>query len=171
MGGWVYSLQFAVDVERERVPDPGFRVPVKRQRGRPMLFTDVKALQARIEAYFQTCDQNDQIYTIGRPAEALGMVRQTLLNYEGKPEFLDTIKKAKMRIEARIEEMGLLGKVNPTFAIFWLKNNAGWRDSQHIKSESEVKVTDGLKLSELLISERIPKLREWLKEHQICTGN
>ena len=87
---------------------------------------------------------------------------------------MDTIKKAKTRIEARIEEMGLLGKVNSTFAIFWLKNNAGWRNEQHIKSESEVKVrndTDDLKFSELPVGERIPKLREWLKEHQICSKN
>ncbi len=130
------------------------------KRGRPRLFTDVKALQTRITAYFKVCDRDNRIYTIGGLAEALGVVRQTLLNYEGKPEFLDTIKKAKTRIEARIEEMGLLGKVNSTFAIFWLKNNAGWRNEQHIKSESEVKIAQENPFSALPVGERLPKLRE-----------
>lgn len=90
-------------------------------------------------------------YTIIGLARALGTSRETLLDYEsGKYDlkaadveesettFSDAIKDAKSRVEQDVEE-GLLSGMPATGAIFWLKNNAGWRDRQEIDHTSKDK--------------------------------
>lgn len=79
-------------------------------------------------------------YTITGLALSLDTTRQTLLEYEGEvigredkdPEFADTIKKAKTKIE-QFNEMQLYG-ASPTGTIFNLKNNYGWKD----KTEQDI---------------------------------
>lgn len=69
----------------------------------------------------------DQIpYTITGLALALDTSRETLINYENREEYFDTIKKAKLRCEHFNERM-LFGN-NPTGTIFNLKNNYNWKD-------------------------------------------
>lgn len=130
----------------------------KRLRGRPPKFNSVEELQARIDQYFSSCwtqkidafgnpmflrdkkgeKTNKKImvqfkpYTISGLAFTLEMVRQSLINYEKKDGFLDTIKRAKQRCEAYAEEQLFVGK-NVVGAIFNLKNNYGWKD----KTETE----------------------------------
>src|SRR5690606_9482293 len=63
-------------------------------------------------------------FTVTGLAVALDTTRETLLDYENKPEnaaFSDTIKKAKQRIQQYAEDYLFSGK-NPTGAIFNLKN-------------------------------------------------
>ena len=55
--------------------------------------------------------------------------------------FSDTYKKAKAMQEAKIVKGGLTGKLNPTMAIFTLKNVAGWRDSKDLKIKEDAKDT------------------------------
>ena len=64
--------------------------------------------------------------------------RKTLHNYEGRPEFLPVIKKAKALIEAEVESR-LFG-ANCTGSIFWLKNNAEYRDKTDIEHSGGVNV-------------------------------
>ena len=73
-------------------------------------------------------------YTLSGLALALNCCRQTLLNYKDRPEFLDTIKKAKAVCEAYLEEGMLSGEVPAIPGIFNCKNNYGWVD----KSEQTV---------------------------------
>ncbi|MEV0360091.1 terminase small subunit [Nocardia sp. NPDC050697] len=86
-------------------------------------------------------------YTITGLARALGTSRETLLDYEsGKydekasdfdasgEKFSDAIKDAKLRVQEKVEEMSLLGAGSGT--IFWLKNNAGWKDKQELDHTS-----------------------------------
>jgi DNA-packaging protein gp3 len=62
-------------------------------------------------------------YTVTGLAVWLDTSRQTLLNYECRPEFFDTIKRAKQRIESYAEEK-LYDKDYPTKGvIFSLSNN------------------------------------------------
>lgn len=68
--------------------------------------------------------------------EYLDIVRNTLSDYESKPDYSDTIKKAKTRIEKYNAEQ-LYRKEQVTGIIFNLKNNFDWKD----KTESEVKMT------------------------------
>lgn len=69
----------------------------------------------------------------------IGITRETLLQYENNPEFSDTIKKAKSRIEQYLEEQ-LFRKDQVTGIIFNLKNNFGWKDKQEIEHSGEIGV-------------------------------
>jgi hypothetical protein len=93
-------------------------------------------------------------YTITGLAVALDTSRQTLLNYEERDEFFDTIKRAKDKCESWVEENMLAGKSNPTGSIFSLKNNYGWKD------RSEQDITSGgdkIQAAPLVVSEIKPR--------------
>lgn len=77
-------------------------------------------------------------YTITGLATWLETSRETLLDYEERHEFSDTIKAAKDKCENYVE-VSLLGK-NPTGAIFNLKNNYGWRDRSEQENTGEQKI-------------------------------
>lgn len=102
--------------------------------GRPPKYETVEELEEAIELYFETDAHIDigdsRIFapTVEGLAYSLGMSRQALLNYEEKPEFVDTIKRAKQRIGVALEQR-LYGN-NVTGIIFNLKNNFGWKDKQ-----------------------------------------
>lgn len=98
--------------------------------GRPLKYKTVAELQELIDAYFIKCDEKKRPYTITGLALALGTYRQTLCNYEERPEYLDAIKIAKARCENYAEEL-LLSGGNATGAIFALKNY-DWTDKQEI---------------------------------------
>jgi hypothetical protein len=92
---------------------------------RPLKFKTPKEIEKKINAYFDECDKTGDPYTITGLALSLGATRQTLLNYEEREGFFDTIKKAKTRVEHYAEKR-LFGP-SPTGAIFALKN-FGWSD-------------------------------------------
>jgi len=69
-------------------------------------------------------------YTITGLALALDTSRETLLDYEDRDGFSDTIKKAKLRCEQYNEQM--LFSTTPTGTIFNLKNNYGWKDKTEV---------------------------------------
>lgn len=77
-------------------------------------------------------------YTITGLALALGTTRETLLDYEEKDGFSDTIKAAKLRCENYNEQM--LYGTSPTGTIFNLKNNYGWRDKTEQENSGEQKL-------------------------------
>ncbi len=109
---------------------------------RPVKFDTSEKMQEAIDAYFYSCDNAQAGYTkdgeviIGKPytisglARALGMCRQSMYNYEGKEEFLDTIKDARLRCEEFAETQLYIGG-SPSGAIFALKN-FGWTDKQEV---------------------------------------
>lgn len=138
--------------ENKRKKNPG---------GRPPKFKSVEELQAKIDAYFESCfeewweevrdsdgntkwvpklDRHGNIvkyqkepFTITGLALFLDTTRETLMDYEKKPNFSDTIKQAKARIENYAEKQ-LFDKTarNMTGIIFNLKNNYGWTDKQEV---------------------------------------
>lgn len=69
-------------------------------------------------------------YTITGLANYLDTSRATLVDYEERDEFFNTIRAAKDKIEEYWEHM-LIG-ANVTGIIFNLKNNYGWRDQQSV---------------------------------------
>ena len=102
--------------------------------GRPVMYKTPEEMQKAIDEYFRECDTNNDPYTVTGLALALGMSRQALINYENRDEFVDTIKKAKQRVEAYIEKK-MYGN-NVTGLIFNLKNNFGWVDRQEIEQHN-----------------------------------
>ena len=72
--------------------------------------------------------------------------RQSLLNYQGKGEFFDTIMRAKMKIEQYTEER-LFDREGVNGAKFSLVNNfKGWKDSAEIdvKNKGPVKIVNDI---------------------------
>ena len=99
---------------------------------RPVKHKEAKEMQKLIDAYFSECEVNDKPPTVAGLAYTLDLTRQGVLEYADKDEFSDTIKKAKLRIEANIEA-GLMKGLNATGCIFNLKNNFGWKDKTELE--------------------------------------
>lgn len=95
--------------------------------GRPLKFETVQELQDKIDDYFKVTPAEE--YAITGLAVHLGTDRTTLINYEGRPEFFDTVKDAKTRIELAYEKR--LIKRGNAGDIFALKN-FDWRDKQEL---------------------------------------
>lgn len=97
--------------------------------GRPKAYTEVDEMNKKINEYFEFCDRSNEPYTVTGLCLALGICRDTLLEYSKNSEFSDTIKKAKMRVENYLEKH-LITDSSTTGIIFNLKNNFGWKDKQ-----------------------------------------
>lgn len=89
--------------------------------GRKPTFASAEEMQEKIDAYFASCEpellrdgdgtpmlnkNGEPVYVGGRPmtiqglALALGFTsRQSLLNYKAKREFVDTVTRARLRVE------------------------------------------------------------------------
>lgn len=119
-------------------------------KGRPPMYNSVEEMQAKIDAYFEECkgkvltNAEGEVITdkYGMPiiidskpltitglALALGFnSRQSLLNYQDKEDFVDTIMRAKARVEQYAEER-LFDKDGANGAKFSLANNfTGWKE-------------------------------------------
>lgn len=93
-------------------------------------YTSVEQMETRIEEYFNMCEAKEQIPTITGLGVFLGFSsRSSLHEYGVKPAYADTVKKAKYKIEAGLEQRLVTGKP-PIGLIFSLKNNFGWADKQ-----------------------------------------
>lgn len=110
--------------------------------GRPAKYKNKEEVQSILDDYFETDafigEGDSKVYapTITGLAMALGLSRQGLLDYSNKDEFVDTIKKAKQKVEASLEQRLFGGAVAGT--IFNLKNNFGWKDQQDIKVDGNM---------------------------------
>ena len=108
----------------------------KHPGGRPLKFNSNEELQELIDEYFKECDLKGEFYTITGLADYLDTDRITLVRYENRDEFSNTIKKAKRRVEKQFIQNSLNGKYNPTIAIFLMKNNYGYQDKVEVKVDS-----------------------------------
>ena len=124
--------------------------------GRPPKYKTVEEIQEKIDEYFEKCkgkvfELNGEpvMNKYGMPiiidaepptvtglALALGFTgRQALLNYQAKEEFVDTITRAKARVE-HYAEMRLFDKDGANGAKFSLANNfEGWKEKQSIEAD------------------------------------
>lgn len=134
----------------------------KRPVGRPLKFETLEELELKISEYFGMCDPHiakrkvmreradgthfvaeeecitDQIpYTVTGLALFLDTSRQTLINYEERPEFFDAIARAKLKCEQFAEQHLYTGKT-PAGAVFTLKNNFGWKDESTVNNPQAV---------------------------------
>ena len=114
-----------------------------------------KPVQKRIYQSF-TDDEGKQVYNkFGQPifvdvhpptvtglALALGFTsRQALLNYQAKPQFVDTITRAKARVEQYAEER-LFDRDGSNGAQFSLRNNfKGWDVDKRNDDSGDGKIT------------------------------
>ena len=124
--------------------------------GRPAAYKTPEEMQAKIDAYFEECEgvyvrdkdgkietdkYDNPITTKKRPLTITGLAlalgfnsRQSLLNYQDDPLFMDTIRRAKSKVEQYAEER-LFDKEGVNGAKFNLSNNfKGWSEKQQIDS-------------------------------------
>ena len=114
----------------------------KRKTGRPLKYKS-RQVEERVAAYFDYCKIDDCGYpldkdhkppTITGLACYLNTTRDLLVDYESKPQFSDTIKRAKQRIEAYNEYLLVSKAGQVAGVIFNLKNNFGWKDRAEIEN-------------------------------------
>lgn len=121
-----------------------------------MKYKDEETLQKGIDEYFKQCDEKDLPYTMTGLARALGITRQTLVNYGERESFFTLIKNAKQRVEEQLEQCALSGKFNTTFSIFNLKVNHKWDDNQETNKEPTtvtINVVDNTNLEKAMYEE------------------
>lgn len=97
--------------------------------GQPPKWDSPEKLQKDIDKYFKDCEVTHKPYTIAGLAYALGVSRTTIYNYSYKDEFFNTIKKARDRVMAYIEEQAIIkGNAGTIF----IMKNYGYTDKQEI---------------------------------------
>ncbi len=106
--------------------------------GRPAIYETPEEFKEVADAYFSGGAEGE-IPTVNGLCLALDMCRETLLAYEKKPEFSDTVKRVRMRLENAWEQR--LGGNNVAGTIFWLKNQ-GWTDKSEQVVTAEVNVSN-----------------------------
>jgi hypothetical protein len=120
--------------------------------GRPPIFETVEQLDEAIHEYFTDGVKKRKVVIGKAPNQTIEEIevptitglcyyigfdsRQSFYDYENRPEFSYTIKRARLFIEREYEEQLSVG--NTTGAIFALKN-MGWKD----KTEQEQYGKDG----------------------------
>lgn len=93
--------------------------------GRPLKFKTAEELQAKIADYFENTDREE--WTITGLALALDTSRKVLVEYEGKDEYSNTIKRAKLMIENSYEiDLKKHGRAGTIFAL----KNFDWKDKR-----------------------------------------
>ena len=139
-------------------------------RGRPLKYKTVAELEAAVKDYFKKCkgeilkNKNgaprlnkfgEPIVLNAEPPTVTGLAlhlgftnRQSLLNYQGKKEFLDTITRAKSFCESYAESR-LFDREGARGAEFSLRCNFRWNDKQS-ETENSNTIEDLLSLAELL---------------------
>lgn len=135
----------------------------KKKVGASPFYDTPEEMQAAIDAYFEECagkvlydgngdpvpDKYGQPIMYGvKPLTVTGLAlalgfnsRTSLLNYQGKKEFNDTVTRAKAKIEQYAEER-LFDKDGANGAKFSLVNNfEGWKEKQQIEADVKNDVT------------------------------
>lgn len=133
------------------------------------MYNSAEEMQEKIDAYFEECkgvplmvdgcavtDKHGNVVVLGeRPLTITGLAlalgfnsRQSLLNYQEKEEFLDTIMRAKARVECYAEER-LFDKDGANGAKFSLANNFdGWKEKREIDGNINTDMTICIELSD-----------------------
>lgn len=127
-------------------------------------------MQEKIDAYFADCEgellrdangdpvldkYGNEIYSHQRPPTVTGLAlalgfasRKSLLEYQGKQEFVNTITRAKTRCEQYAEER-LFDRDGTNGARFSLQANFGWKDKPQ-ENTTEAQNNDMQTLADLL---------------------
>lgn len=111
----------------------------KHPGGRPLKYKSAEEMQTLMDKYFSETPINQ--WTITGVAIALDTDRTTLINYENKDEFFDTIKRAKTKVENAYElSLRVNGRAGDIFGL----KNFGWKD----KTETDI-TTQGDKIGDI----------------------
>lgn len=110
----------------------------RKKVGRPRLIESPEKFDQLVQGYVELCRKAEppEVVTLSGLILALGLSsRESLDNYLNYPEFVDSVKRAKMLIEHEYEKR-LMGS-NAAGPIFALKN-FGWTDKQQTEHSGNV---------------------------------
>lgn len=100
--------------------------------GRPSKFNNPEEVRKKGMVYIRKCQKEEKPITVTGLCLELGITRETLMNYERRDEFFDTIKRLKLFVENYAEENLFNSNGRSVVgAIFSLKN-FGWTDKMEI---------------------------------------
>lgn len=98
--------------------------------GRPRVISSPEEMDQRVDEFIALCAAQELPVTLTGMILHMGLVsRQSLDQYGDRPEFYDSVKRAKLIVECGYEQR-LSGNC-ATGSIFALKN-FGWKDKQEI---------------------------------------
>lgn len=100
-------------------------------RGRPRKYTDVEALDYKIEEYFDSLDDGEQPTITGLTLHLGFSNKRSLYDYAENKTFSHSIKSAITKIE-HFHEKKLYDKEAPTAGVIFALKNFGWTDRQEI---------------------------------------
>ena len=119
--------------------------------GRPRILQSPEQLDALVDEYVRQCRDNDEPLTLTGLILHVGLSsRSALDNYESRPGFLDSVKRAKLLIENGYE-VDLRKTGNPAGSIFALKN-MGWSDRQEVEFRGVLARLDVSQLPDNLVA-------------------
>ena len=99
--------------------------------GQPAKWSSAKALQDKVDSYFDYCEMKERPATIAGLAFYTGVSRQTIYNYSYKDEFFDIIKRARERIMMELEETAIIkGNAGTIFVM----KQYGYQDKHEVES-------------------------------------
>lgn len=128
---------------------------MKHAGGRPLKFKTVEDLQIKIDDYFNVTPKEEWTWT--GLAIHLDTSRETLREYKERPEFVDSLKKALLKVENGYEiDVKKYGRSGTIFAL----KNFGWVD----KTETDI-TTKGETIKPDVPPETIAKFEEFLKNY------
>ena len=139
-----------------------------RRSGNPRSFAAPRDIARTGMEYFKWCSENEAVPTKTGMAVFMGVSTDTVRKYrigdydlkEDQPTYSAVVKRLDDVIIAGVEQRLLSGKGNPTAAIAWLNNAAGW--SQNVRQQVEM----GLKIQLVDYSEGEP----WVKNASITAS-
>jgi len=107
--------------------------------GRPLKFETVEILQQKIDEYFEVTSKDEWTWT--GLALFLDTSRETLREYKEREEFVDSLKKALLKVENGYEiDLKKYGRSGTIFAL----KNFDWKDERNLNVlEKKLIVDDG----------------------------
>ena len=101
-------------------------------------FETPEALLKAFKKYVANCEKKNKPLTISGFCNYIDSYKNLVNEYSKKDAFSGTIKKIYSLVENDLEERALTNSVNPSVAIFSLKNNFGWKDKQEVEQKQEI---------------------------------
>lgn len=117
---------------------------MKHPGGRPLKFKTVEDLQEKIDDYFNVTPKEEWTWT--GLALHLDTSRETLREYGEREEYVDSLKKALLKVENGYEiDLKKRGQAGTIFAL----KNFGWKDKTEVDQNISGELKTGTSDSEL----------------------
>ena len=136
---------------KDREKHQGRKAQAVKKIGRPRIIESPAEMERLVAEYVTKCHEKDEPLTPTGIILHLGLSsRQSLDQYAERPEFTDSVKRAKLLIENGYE-VDLRRTGNPAGSIFALKN-MGWSDRQEVEVRGVLAHLDISRLPDELVA-------------------